>query len=77
MKTGGPMVLHYMPKLAAEFFLYEPDIAEYTQMHAAPGAGPDAAGDRVKERPQPTSGSFTTCRPPARCKTGETVLPGE
>ncbi|RPI19936.1 MAG: hypothetical protein EHM65_00815 [Acidobacteriales bacterium] len=35
-EAGGPMVLHYMPKLAAEFFLFEPDTAEYSQLHAAP-----------------------------------------
>ena len=33
---AGPMLLHYMPKLAAEFFLFEAGLAEYTQLHAAP-----------------------------------------
>jgi len=33
---GGPMILHYTPKLAAEFFLYEPDLGRYSQLHAAP-----------------------------------------
>ena len=33
---GGPMELHYTPKLAAEFFLYESDISRYSQLHAAP-----------------------------------------
>jgi alpha-glucosidase (family GH31 glycosyl hydrolase) len=33
---GGPMLLHYTPKLAAEFFLYEDDINEYSQYHASP-----------------------------------------
>jgi hypothetical protein len=33
---ADPMVLHYMPKLAGEFFLFEPELAEYTQLHAAP-----------------------------------------
>jgi alpha-glucosidase (family GH31 glycosyl hydrolase) len=30
------MALHYFPKLGGEFFLLEGDIAEYTQVHAAP-----------------------------------------
>jgi hypothetical protein len=30
------MALHYFPKLAGEFFLLEGDIAEYSQVHAAP-----------------------------------------
>jgi hypothetical protein len=34
--TADPMIVHYLPKLAAEFFLYEPEVAEYTQLHAAP-----------------------------------------
>ncbi len=33
---GGPMELHYTPRLAAEFFLYEADISRYSQLHAAP-----------------------------------------
>jgi hypothetical protein len=30
------MALHYFPKLGGEFFLLEGDIAEYSQVHAAP-----------------------------------------
>jgi hypothetical protein len=30
------MGLHYFPKLGGEFFLLEGDIAEYSQVHAAP-----------------------------------------
>jgi hypothetical protein len=30
------MALHYFPKLGGEFFLLESDIAEYSQVHAAP-----------------------------------------
>jgi len=33
---GAPMILHYTPRLAAEFFLYEPDLGRYSQLHAAP-----------------------------------------
>jgi alpha-glucosidase (family GH31 glycosyl hydrolase) len=33
---GGPMELHYFPKLGAEFFLYEEDLGEISQVHAAP-----------------------------------------
>jgi hypothetical protein len=36
--TGGALALHYFPKLAAEFFLLESDLADYTQVHAAPAA---------------------------------------
>ena len=36
------MELHYFPSLAAEFFLWEPDINENSQVHAAP------AGDYVR-----------------------------
>ncbi len=32
------MALHYFPKLGAEFFLLESDLADYTQVHAAPAA---------------------------------------
>jgi len=32
----SPMILHYLPKLASEFFLYEPDIPDYTPLHASP-----------------------------------------
>jgi hypothetical protein len=35
-EPSGPMLLHYLPKLAAELFLYEPDTSEYSQMHASP-----------------------------------------
>ena len=35
-EAADPMIVHYLPKLAAEFFLYEPEVAEYTQLHAAP-----------------------------------------
>jgi hypothetical protein len=27
---------HYFPKLAAEFFIFEPDLGEHTQLHASP-----------------------------------------
>jgi alpha-glucosidase (family GH31 glycosyl hydrolase) len=33
---GGPMELHYFPKLGGEFFLYEEDLGEISQVHAAP-----------------------------------------
>ncbi|MGC9969366.1 MAG: hypothetical protein ABSE56_02130 [Bryobacteraceae bacterium] len=33
---GGPLELHYFPKLGAEFFLYEEDLGEISQVHAAP-----------------------------------------
>lgn len=37
LATGnGPMELHYFPDLAAEFFLYEPELDANSQMHAAP-----------------------------------------
>jgi hypothetical protein len=32
----GLLEVHYFPKLAGEFFLVEPDINDYTQLHAAP-----------------------------------------
>jgi alpha-glucosidase (family GH31 glycosyl hydrolase) len=35
-EAAEPMVVHYLPKLGAEFFLYEPELQEYTQLHAAP-----------------------------------------
>lgn len=35
---GGPMELHYFPKLGAEFFLYEEDLGEISQVHASPAA---------------------------------------
>jgi len=34
--AGGPTELHYFPKLGGEFFLYEEDIEEFSQVHAAP-----------------------------------------
>lgn len=33
---NGSTELHCYPKLGAEFFFYEPDVAEYTQAHASP-----------------------------------------
>lgn len=33
---GEPLELHYFPKLGGEFFLYEEDLAEISQVHAAP-----------------------------------------
>jgi alpha-glucosidase (family GH31 glycosyl hydrolase) len=33
---GGPMELHYFPKLGAEFFLYEEEVEGISQVHAAP-----------------------------------------
>lgn len=36
--AGGSLVLHYFPKLGAEFFLLESDVGEYSQVHAAPAA---------------------------------------
>jgi len=36
--SGGKLALHYFPKLGAEFFLLESDLAEYSQVHAAPAA---------------------------------------
>ncbi len=39
---GAVMTLHYFPRLAAEFFLFEPDSGEYTQIHASP------AGDQIR-----------------------------
>jgi alpha-glucosidase (family GH31 glycosyl hydrolase) len=35
-EAADPMIVHYLPKLAAEFFLYEPEVEAYTQLHAAP-----------------------------------------
>ncbi len=42
LKTGDAMLLHYIPNLAAEYFLYEPDTGDYTQFHAGP------AGDAMR-----------------------------
>jgi hypothetical protein len=33
---SAPMKLHYFPKLGGEFFLYESDLSEYSQVHAGP-----------------------------------------
>ena len=30
------MTLHYFPKLGGEFFLFESDLGEYSQVHAGP-----------------------------------------
>ncbi len=34
--AGRPLEMHYYPRLAAEFFLWEPDIESISQFHAAP-----------------------------------------
>jgi alpha-glucosidase (family GH31 glycosyl hydrolase) len=36
LDATAAMALHYFPKLGGEFFLLEGDIAEYSQVHAAP-----------------------------------------
>ena len=36
LNSGNAMALHYFPKSGAEFFLLEGDLAEYSQVHAAP-----------------------------------------
>jgi alpha-glucosidase (family GH31 glycosyl hydrolase) len=33
---AGTLELHYFPKLGAEFFVYEQEAGDYTQVHAAP-----------------------------------------
>ncbi len=38
LETAGEMELHYFPTLAAEFFLLEEDVEQWTQVHAAPAA---------------------------------------
>ncbi len=38
----NPTVLHYFPKLGAEFFLFERDLEDYSQVHAEP------AGDYLR-----------------------------
>jgi hypothetical protein len=38
LDSAGGIALHYFPTLAAEFFLLESDIGDYTQVHAAPAA---------------------------------------
>ncbi|MGH9672134.1 MAG: hypothetical protein ACRD44_03055 [Bryobacteraceae bacterium] len=45
--SDAPMELHYFPKLAAEFFLYEPDNGLTSQFHAAP------AGDWMRLEIEP------------------------
>jgi alpha-glucosidase (family GH31 glycosyl hydrolase) len=35
-RAEAPMALHYFPKLAAEFFILEEDLGDYTLLHAAP-----------------------------------------
>ncbi len=68
--AAGPMILHYLPKLAAEFFLYEPDVRRVHAAARRTRPGSDTAGDQRQRRRAPASGSFTTCRPPARCRPG-------
>lgn len=36
LANGHVIELHYFPKLGGEFFIYEPELGEYTQVHAAP-----------------------------------------
>jgi hypothetical protein len=38
LDSAGGMALHYFPRLGAEFFIFETDLGEYSQMHAAPAA---------------------------------------
>jgi hypothetical protein len=38
LDSHGEMELHYFPTLAAEFFLLENDVQDWTQVHAAPAA---------------------------------------
>jgi alpha-glucosidase (family GH31 glycosyl hydrolase) len=38
LDSKGGLALHYFPKLGAEFFLLESDLADYSQVHAAPAA---------------------------------------
>jgi len=39
---SSPMKLHYFPRLGGEFFLFESDLSEYSQVHAGP------AGDYMR-----------------------------
>ncbi len=39
---SGPMMLHYFPRLGAEFFIFESDLEDFSQVHAAP------AGDYMR-----------------------------
>jgi hypothetical protein len=36
LNSGAAIALHYFPKAGGEFFLLEGDLADYTQVHAAP-----------------------------------------
>jgi hypothetical protein len=36
LNSGNAIALHYFPKLGGEFFLLEPELGEYSQVHAAP-----------------------------------------
>ena len=36
LAKGDVIELHYFAKLGGEFFIYEPELEEYTQVHAAP-----------------------------------------
>jgi hypothetical protein len=38
LNSAGGMALHYFPALGAEFFILEPDVKKWTQVHAAPAA---------------------------------------
>lgn len=37
-EPGGPLALHYFPKLGGEFFLWETELNDISQFHAAPSA---------------------------------------
>jgi alpha-glucosidase (family GH31 glycosyl hydrolase) len=70
--AGGPMELHYTPSLAAEFFLYEPGISRYSQLHASPAL--DLMRLEIDSR-QTRSYEWVVHHMPAarEVKTGETV----
>jgi alpha-glucosidase (family GH31 glycosyl hydrolase) len=38
LKKEGYFEAHYFPKLGAEFFIFEPDVNDWTQLHASPAA---------------------------------------
>jgi alpha-glucosidase (family GH31 glycosyl hydrolase) len=38
MNGSGTLELHYFPKLGGEFFIFEEEVQDYTQVHAAPAA---------------------------------------
>ncbi len=38
LKRGKLIDLHYFPKLGAEYFIYEPELSQISQVHAAPAA---------------------------------------